>query len=60
MLTHAQRSNLGDPYFVEGLDVYQQEMINETTAANTRSEISDFHTLNVSAYNPLGLESLPT
>ena len=55
-----QRSNLGDPSFVEGLDEYQQEMLNETTAARIRSEISDFHTLNVSAYDPTGLESLPT
>jgi gamma-glutamyltranspeptidase/glutathione hydrolase len=35
-------------------------MLNETTAMNVRSRISDFHTLNVSAYNPQGLESLET
>lgn len=35
-------------------------MINETTAARTRSEISDVRTLNVSEYDPTGLESLET
>lgn len=43
-----------------GLDVYQDEMLNETTAESVRSRISDFHTLNVSAYDPTGLESLET
>ncbi|KAK3168404.1 hypothetical protein OEA41_004851 [Lepraria neglecta] len=57
---YGERANLGDPSFVEGLDVYQDEMLNETTAENIRSRISDFHTLNVSAYNPQGLESLET
>ncbi|KAI4215143.1 MAG: hypothetical protein LQ351_002458 [Letrouitia transgressa] len=57
---YGQRSNLGDPSFVPGLDEYQREMINETTAARTRSEISDVRTLNVSEYDPTGLESLET
>jgi gamma-glutamyltranspeptidase/glutathione hydrolase len=35
-------------------------MLNDTTAANIRSRISDFHTLNVSDYDPEGFESLPT
>ena len=35
-------------------------MLNETTAENVRSKISDFHTLNVSSYDPTGLESLQT
>lgn len=55
-----QRANLGDPSFVPGLDEYQQEMLNETTAERVRSRISNFHTLNVSAYDPTGLESLET
>lgn len=33
-------------------------MINATTAASTRSKISDLHTLNVSAYNPQGFITL--
>ncbi|KAK0509172.1 hypothetical protein JMJ35_008543 [Cladonia borealis] len=55
---YGERANLGDPSFVEGLDVYQDEMLNETTAENIRSRISDFHTLSVSAYDPQGFESL--
>ena len=31
-------------------------MLNETTTARIRSKISDYHTLNVSDYNPEGLE----
>ncbi|KAI4199875.1 MAG: hypothetical protein LQ350_004323 [Teloschistes chrysophthalmus] len=57
---YGERANLGDPLFVPGLDEYQNEMLNETTAARVRSEISDFHTLDVSAYDPKGLESLDT
>ena len=52
---YGERANLGDPLFVEGLDEYQAEMLNETTAIRVRSEISDFHTLNVSEYSPTGL-----
>ncbi|KAL8932446.1 MAG: hypothetical protein Q9216_006831 [Gyalolechia sp. 2 TL-2023] len=57
---YGERANLGDPLFVEGLDEYQEEMLNATTAARRRSEISDLRTLNVSDYNPSGLESLET
>ena len=56
----AERAHLGDPSFVPGLDRYQQEMLNDTTAANIRSRILDARTLNVSDYNPQGFESLPT
>lgn len=54
----SQRSNLGGPSFVEGLDAYQQEMLNETTTENIRNQISSIHTLNVSAYDPTGLEGV--
>ncbi|KAL9602842.1 MAG: hypothetical protein Q9219_001537 [cf. Caloplaca sp. 3 TL-2023] len=57
---YGERANLGDPLFVTGLDEYQNEMLNESTAARIRSEISDVRTLNVSAYDPSGLESLDT
>ncbi|KAL8889721.1 MAG: hypothetical protein Q9192_005977, partial [Flavoplaca navasiana] len=43
-----------------GLDEYQDQMLNETTAARVRVQISDLRTLNVSEYNPTGLESLDT
>lgn len=52
---YGERANLGDPLFVPGLDEYQAEMLNATTAVRIRSEISDFHTQNVSAYQPTGL-----
>lgn len=52
---YGERSNLGDPLFVQGLDEYQAEMLNETTAVRIRSEISDFHTQDVGAYSPTGL-----
>ena len=55
-----QRANLGDPYFVKGLDEYQQEMTNETTAEGIRARLSDTHTLDVAQYDPKGLESLDT
>ncbi|KAF2166508.1 hypothetical protein M409DRAFT_54848 [Zasmidium cellare ATCC 36951] len=57
---YGQRSELGDPFFVEGMDEYQADMLNETTAAAVRAKISPLHTLNVSAYDPSGFESLET
>jgi gamma-glutamyltranspeptidase/glutathione hydrolase len=57
---YGQRSELGDPEFVKGMYEFQDEMLNATTAALIRSKISDFHTLNVSAYDPSGFESLET
>ncbi|KAJ5147471.1 hypothetical protein N7526_000823 [Penicillium atrosanguineum] len=57
---YGQRSELGDPLFVEGMDDYQKNMLKESTAAEIRSKISDTHTLDVSAYDPAGLESLDT
>ncbi|KZF26975.1 gamma-glutamyltransferase [Xylona heveae TC161] len=57
---YGERANLGDPYFVPGMQEYEDQMLNASTAAEIRDKISDFHTLNVSAYNPLGLESLET
>ncbi|OTA57429.1 gamma-glutamyltranspeptidase [Hypoxylon sp. EC38] len=57
---YGQRSKLGDPFFVEGLDEYQDSMLTDETAAEIRSKISDFSTQNVSYYDPDGLESLET
>lgn len=55
-----QRANLGDPLFVPGLDVYQAQMVNETTAEGIRARLSDTSTLQISGYDPLGLESIET
>jgi gamma-glutamyltranspeptidase/glutathione hydrolase len=57
---YGQRTELGDPSFVEGLDEYTQSMISPETGAEIRSKISDFRTQNVSYYDPDGLESLDT
>ncbi|KAH8807633.1 gamma-glutamyltranspeptidase-domain-containing protein [Xylogone sp. PMI_703] len=57
---YGERTKLGDPSFVEGLDEYTLNMISPETGAETRSKISDFHTQNVSVYDPSGIESLNT
>ncbi|KAI0976921.1 gamma-glutamyltransferase 1 [Xylaria arbuscula] len=57
---YGQRSELGDPLFVSGLDAYEADILSNASAAQVRSKISDFHTLNVSSYDPQGFESLPT
>ena len=59
-LTKDQRTSLGDPDFVDGIQALEQDMTNGTLSAITRSKISDFHTLNVSAYDPAGLENAPS
>lgn len=57
---HIQRTNLGDPSFVDGMDQYQQDMLNETSIRTIRSKILDSRTQDVSVYDPDGLESLDT
>ncbi|KAL7921243.1 gamma-glutamyltranspeptidase [Trichoderma austrokoningii] len=57
---YGQRTELGDPSFVNGMDKYTKEMISAKTGAEIRSKISDFRTQNVSYYDPKGLESLET
>ncbi|KAF3912775.1 Gamma-glutamyltranspeptidase [Dactylellina cionopaga] len=57
---YAMRAELGDPLYVDGLDAYQESMLTEATAAEIRSKINFQRTLNVSEYNPKGLESLDT
>ncbi|KAK6341443.1 hypothetical protein TWF696_008517 [Orbilia brochopaga] len=57
---YAMRAELGDPHFLPNLTAYQANMISDETAAAIRAKISSSHTLNVSDYNPKGLESLDT
>ncbi|KAK5448026.1 hypothetical protein LTS15_009050 [Exophiala xenobiotica] len=57
---YGERTNLGDPSFMKNISAYQAEMLSAQTAADIRSKISDTHTLNVSAYDPSGIESLET
>ncbi|KAE8353868.1 gamma-glutamyltranspeptidase [Aspergillus coremiiformis] len=54
------RTELGDPFFLEGMDEYQEDMLKESTIKQIRGKISDWHTQNVSAYDPKGIESLNT
>ncbi|KAI9817890.1 MAG: hypothetical protein M1827_001009 [Pycnora praestabilis] len=57
---YGQRTNIGDPSYLDDMDAYQQQMLNNTTAENIRKMISDSHTLDISAYDPEGYESLAT
>ncbi|KAK7734429.1 hypothetical protein SLS57_000123 [Botryosphaeria dothidea] len=57
---YGERTELGDPDFVEGMDEYQKQMLSTNTSSLIRSKISDLHTQDVSAYNPDGIESLET
>ncbi|KAI1393034.1 gamma-glutamyltranspeptidase [Hypoxylon trugodes] len=57
---YGQRTELGDPFFVDGLDEYQEWMVSNETAAQIRSKISDFTTQNVSYYDPGNLQSPQT
>ncbi|KAJ5247133.1 Glutathione hydrolase proenzyme [Penicillium chermesinum] len=57
---YGQRTELGDPGFVPGMEKYERDMLKQSTVDEIRGKISDQHTLNVSAYDPSGLESLET
>lgn len=57
---YGERTNLGDPLFVANMTAYQDDMLSEESATAIRHKISDSKTLNVSAYDPSGIESLET
>lgn len=57
---YAQRSKLGDPSFLNGIQEYTEQMVSPGTGAEIRSKISDFRTEDSSYYDPEGLESLET
>jgi len=57
---YGQRTSMGDPSFVANMSAYEKHMLSPLTASTIRARISDSHTLNVSAYNPSGLEILDT
>ena len=42
---------------MDGLDIYEAGMLNQSYASSTRAKISDKHTLNISDYDPDGFES---
>ncbi|KUJ08895.1 gamma-glutamyltranspeptidase [Mollisia scopiformis] len=55
---YGQRTLLGDPSFLPNLTTYQKGMYSASTAAEIRSKIEEYHTLNVSAYDPSNYEIL--
>ncbi|KAG8405091.1 hypothetical protein J3459_022230 [Metarhizium acridum] len=57
---YGQRTKLGDPSFVAGLDKYTKDMISSKTGDEVRSKITDQKTFDVPHYDPEGLESLET
>lgn len=57
---YGERASLGDPDYAHGVPSFEAEMLSAAKAAKRRGRISDLHTLNVSAYNPDGFESLET
>ncbi|EGX91564.1 Gamma-glutamyltranspeptidase [Cordyceps militaris CM01] len=57
---YGQRTKIGDPSFLPGLDSYTAAMVAPATGAEIRSKISDTSTQPVAYYNPDGIESLAT
>lgn len=57
---YGQRSNLGDPSFVDSLAEYEADMLSHKTVAAVQAKINPLRTLNVSDYDPSGFESLET
>ncbi|KAJ6000862.1 Gamma-glutamyltransferase [Penicillium waksmanii] len=57
---YGQRTLLGDPSFVQGVDEYQKRMISDNTSREICSRISDFHTQDVSAYDPDNIDIINT
>ncbi|KAJ5096995.1 hypothetical protein N7456_007716 [Penicillium angulare] len=57
---YGQRTQMGDPLFVPDMADYEQKMLKQSTIDEIRGKISDTHTLDVSAYDPDGIESLDT
>ena len=54
---YGMRANLGDPFFIQHLQQYVDEMINEVTAAEIRRRISDCKTFDISYYDSSGIET---
>lgn len=57
---YGERTKLGDPSFVPGLDELTKRMISAEAGAEIRSKISQTQTFGVSYYDPDGIESLDT
>ncbi|ODH48312.1 gamma-glutamyltransferase [Paracoccidioides brasiliensis] len=57
---YGQRTNLGDPSFVDNVTEYEEDMLRVSTAAQIRAKIFDESTQNVSVYDPAGHQILET
>ncbi|KAI1376897.1 gamma-glutamyltransferase 1 [Hypoxylon crocopeplum] len=57
---YGARTLFGDPSFVGNVTTFEHGMLRNSTIVKIRGRISDSHTLPVSDYNPLGLESIET
>ncbi|KAJ5628147.1 hypothetical protein N7490_010375 [Penicillium lividum] len=55
-----QRTEMGDPLFVPGMTEYESDILKQSTVDEIRGKISDAHTLDVSAYDPAGIENRDT
>ena len=51
---------MGDPLFVPGMAEYEKDILEQSTVDEIRGKISDTHTLDVSAYDPAGIENRDT
>lgn len=51
---------MGDPLFVPGMAEYEKDLLKQSTVDGIRGKISDTRTLDVSAYDPAGIESRDT
>jgi len=54
---YGERTSLGDPSFVAGLNAFQQSILSASTGAKIRDRITGY-ALNLSAYDPAGLAAL--
>ncbi len=52
---YGARLQLGDPAFVKNTTDFQRHLLSDDTAREVRRRISDYKTLPVEAYDPLGL-----
>ncbi|KAJ5658209.1 Gamma-glutamyltranspeptidase [Penicillium longicatenatum] len=57
---YGQRTEMGDPLFVPEMAKYERSILSQSTVDGIRNKISDTHTLDVSAYDPAGIESRDT
>ena len=55
---YGERTQLGDPLFLQNISHYQEEMLSETASQEVRAKISNTHTLPIAEYDPSGIAIL--